>query len=133
MNPSVLILTLLLSASQVQAQTVESVTFRVLQVNAIAAPTADAWTTLATNRYANLIEQNPLLRRADGSASPVRTVLLKSGFAAVNLTILHIARSKDLDEAKGVRWLSVGIVLLMNGLEYRAAVHNARLPHGARR
>lgn len=118
--------------SGVTAEAQPRVVYRALQLNAVAAPIADAYTTLASNDNPHLVERNPLQRRADGTASPPKVLLMKAGQTALLLSVLHLARSRELDEARGVRWLAVGVVVLLNGLEWRAAVHNARLDRRTR-
>ena len=120
-----LLLVLVALAAPVSAQ--PRVILRLAQINAITAPTADVWTTLASNDNPSLVEKNPLVRRADGTADPVRTIGLTAGYVALNLTILRLAWSKELDDAKGLRWLATGVVVALNALNWRAAVNNYRL------
>ena len=123
---------LLLFASPAHAQ----LFYRALQVNAVAAPVADAATTLwsfHTLRDPTLIETNPLLVRRDGTASPPRLLLLKAAEMTLTLNLLRVAHSHGLDDARVVRWGAYGLVVLLNGLEWRAVIHTSRLPHGARR
>lgn len=102
---------------------------RLVQANAIAAPLADAVTTLATNRYTHLVELNPWLVQADGTANPARTVLLKSGLATVNLSLLHAARTQK----RPLKGIVYGVVLALNAWEWRVAARNYALARGARR
>jgi hypothetical protein len=127
---------LLLTSSTVYAQDhplASSLLYRSLQVNALTAPAADLWTTLDTNKYSNLVEARVLVRRADGTADPLRCLLFKGAEVGLTMTMLKLAHSHNLDDARAVRYFVYGVVVLMNGVEYRAAWVNEHLPKGPRR
>jgi len=95
-----------------------------LKTYALSGIAADTYTTLANNPYASIEERNPLMRRADGSASPTRLIALKGVQTTVVLYALHKS-----PRSRVVRWT----VLAVSSFDWWTAYHNARLPRSLAR
>jgi hypothetical protein len=112
-----------LLAAPVQAQSL----YRFSQAAVLGGRTADIAVTLDNNAWANLVEVNPLIARADGSASPTRLVFVSAGMGALELAIQHHWRKA------GHPKVAVVAGFIAASLSTSIAIRNARAPERRRR
>jgi len=107
-------------------------TLLIIQLNSAIAPAMDAGASIYTNRWVNIVETNPLLRRADGTSDPFRTILLKGSGSVLLISAVQLVKHFKREDYP----LAIGIlafVISVNVFDYKHAHDALTLPRGMRR
>lgn len=100
---------------------------RLGQVAILSGATADVLSTLDNNAWRNIYEANPIIAKADGSASVPRLLIVKGVWAAFGIYLTEQWRKAGHPKLGAV----VGFVI--GGVDWSVAWHNSRLPERVRR
>lgn len=124
------VLFFLASTAHAQVVTNDRV-YNSLRVTTALGPAFDITSTLNSNRWADVHEANPWLRREDGTASPSKLVALHAAYMTVNYVALAKAHSDDYRGWKRVALYSV--IGAANAYHIYVGVTNFTLPREVRR